>query len=64
MIQIVATIENLGPLRARLYVKELAPRFILVPVKALPLDVGKGERLELVLRRVESEQRPLEGADG
>jgi len=40
-----------GNTRAQLHVKELAPRFIMIPLEALPRNIGKGEEIEIVVRR-------------
>jgi hypothetical protein len=40
-----------GNLRAQIHVKELAPRFIMVPLEALPRNIGKGDEVEVVVRR-------------
>ena len=40
-----------GNLRAQLHVKELAPHFIMVPLEALPVNIGKGDEVEVVVRR-------------
>lgn len=60
MVQVTATIEQVGPERAQLYVK--VPRFLTVDLKDLPFGIQKGETVELVLRPVESEQAGLEKA--
>ena len=48
-----ATVMKNGPERASLFVKGLAPRTILVPLEALPLDFEKGDEVEVVFRRKE-----------
>ena len=44
------TVMQRGEERASLFVKGLAPRTILVPVEALPLDFEKGDEMEVVFR--------------
>lgn len=36
-----------GPIRAQIFVKNLGPTHILVPVEALPLDFKKGDEVEI-----------------
>lgn len=48
----IGTVERIGPERARLYVKGLAPRVVLVPVGELPFEMEKGERVQLVIQRL------------
>jgi hypothetical protein len=45
-----------GNTRAQLHVKELAPHFIMVPLEALPVNIGKGEKIEVVVRRRREEE--------
>lgn len=47
----IGTVERIGPERAQLYVKALAPHYVLVPVGELPVGVQKGDRVQLVVQR-------------
>jgi hypothetical protein len=44
-----------GNSRVQIYVKELAPRHVMVPLEALPVNIGKGEEIEVVVRRRRAE---------
>jgi len=44
-----------GPIRAQIFIKNLAPTHILVPVEALPLDFKKGDRVEIAFHLKERE---------
>lgn len=47
------TVEQVGPQRVQLHFKEMAPRYVLVPLSALPSGVQKGDRVELTFRKLD-----------
>ena len=49
---ITGKVEKIGPLQSRLYVKLMAPRFVLVPTSVLPRGVGEGGEVRLVIQAV------------
>ena len=45
----IGRVEQVGPKRAQLYVKEMAPLFVLVPIEELPPGVKRGDQVQIVI---------------